>query len=63
MKKISELFKNAFAKELMFDFRGGSKLPIHVGDLPDIDGLIDKVSDKYVKMVRENPLLDKQGDV
>ena len=62
MKKISELFKNAFAKELMFDFRGGSKLPIHVGDLPDIDGLIDKVSDKYVKMVRENPLLDKQGD-
>lgn len=62
MKKISELFKRAFGKELMFDFRGGSKLPIHVGDLPNINGLIDKVSDAYVKVVRENPLLDMQGD-
>ncbi len=62
MTKISTLFKRAFAKELMFDFRGGSKLPIHVGTLPSITGLIDRVSDSYVKAVRENPLLDKQGD-
>lgn len=62
MTRISEIFKRAFGKELMFDFRGGSKLPIHVGDLPNIEGLIDRVSDEYVKMVRENPLLDKQGD-
>ncbi|WP_144049362.1 hypothetical protein [Vreelandella massiliensis] len=34
MEKISELFSRAFGKELMFDFRGGSKLPIHVGETP-----------------------------
>lgn len=62
MNKISRLFKKAFGKELMFDFRGGNKLPIHVGDLPNIQGLIDRVSDLYVQAVRENPLLDKQGD-
>lgn len=62
MTKISGLFKRAFAKELMFDFRGGSKLPIHVGESPSNNGLIDRVSDAYVKAVREKPLLDKQGD-
>jgi len=62
MEKISELFKRAFGEELMFDFRGGSKLPIHVGKIPEIEGLIDRVSDKYVQEVRRKPLLDKQGD-
>jgi predicted ATP-dependent endonuclease of OLD family len=62
MHRISELFKRAFGKSLMFDFRGGSKLPIHVGDLPAFEGVIDRVSDEYVKLVRKNPLLDKQGD-
>ena len=62
MTKISGLFKRAFSKELMFDFRGGNKLPIHVGNLPNIEGSIDRVSDAYVKAVRENPLLNNQGD-
>jgi hypothetical protein len=62
MEKVSGLFKRAFGKELMFDFRGGSKLPIHVGQLPVVDGLVDRVSDTYVTAVREEPLLDKQGD-
>lgn len=62
MIKISGLFKRAFGSELMFDFRGGSKLPIHVGDLPNCEGSIDRVGDKYVRAVRKNPLLDKQGD-
>lgn len=62
MTKISGLFKRAFGKDLMFDFRGGSKLPIHVGSIPVLDGSIDRVGDLYVKAVRENPLLDKQGD-
>jgi hypothetical protein len=62
MTKISGLFKRAFSKELMFDFRGGNKLPIHVGNLPNIEGSIDRVSDVYVKAVRENPLLNNQGD-
>jgi len=62
MSKISLLFKRAFGEELMFDYRGGSRLPIHVGDIPDDGELVNKVSDAYVKMVRLNPLLDKQGD-
>jgi energy-coupling factor transporter ATP-binding protein EcfA2 len=62
MSKISGLFKKAFGKDLMFDFRGGSKLPIHVGQVPEIKGVVDRVSDEYVKAVRAQPLLDKQGD-
>lgn len=62
MKNISELFSRAFGKDLMFDFRGGSKLPIHVGETPEIENATDRVSNAYVNAVRENPLLDKQGD-
>jgi hypothetical protein len=62
MGKISGLFRRAFGKDLMFDFRGGSRLPIHVGELPRIEGQIDRVSDAYVHAVRANPLLDEQGD-
>jgi len=61
MTKISGLFRQAFGEELMFDFRGGSKLPIHVGQMPPAE-LVDRVSDAYVNAVREKPLLDKQGD-
>lgn len=62
MKRISGLFRRAFGKDLMFDFRGGRRLPIHVGDLPNFTGSIDRVSDPYVQAVRANPLLDQQGD-
>ena len=62
MSKISGLFRRAFGKDLMFDFRGGSHLPIHVGQIPTIPGQVDRVGDSYVRQVRENPLLDKQGD-
>ena len=62
MEKISGLFREAFGKDLMFDFRGGSELPIHVGERSDIKGLIDRVGDSYVKAVRGHPLLDEQGD-
>jgi energy-coupling factor transporter ATP-binding protein EcfA2 len=62
MKKISGLFRRAFGKDIMFDYRGGSRIPIHVGELPIIDGNTDRVSDDYVRAIRENPLLDMQGD-
>jgi ABC-type oligopeptide transport system ATPase subunit len=62
MNKISLLFKRAFGKDIMFDYRGGSSLPIHVGDNPMVDGVVDRVGDTYVQSVRSNPLLDKQGD-
>ncbi|WP_131783685.1 ATP-dependent nuclease [Legionella gresilensis] len=62
MKKISTLFYHAFKEDLMFDFRGGSVLPIHVGTIPNKEVLINRVGDEYVNRVRKNPLLDKQGD-
>ncbi len=62
MSKISGLFRNAFGKDLMFNFRGGSKLPIHVGQIPQGPGLTDRASDQYVALVTQNPLLDQQGD-
>lgn len=62
MERVSGLFRRAFGKDLMFDFRGGKHLPIHVGELPKIDGLVDRVGDAYVRAVRANPRLDQQGD-
>lgn len=62
MKRVSDLFRKAFSKDLMFDFRGGNKLPIHVGQIPKGESVVDRVGNEYVTKVRENPLLDKQGD-
>ena len=62
MARISCLFRKAFGKDLMFDFRGGSRLPIHIGEIPKGIGVIDRVGDAYVEAVRMNPLLDQQGD-
>ncbi len=62
MSKISGLFRSAFGKDMFFNFRGGSKLPIHVGQIPKIAGLVDRASDQYVALVTQNPLLDQQGD-
>lgn len=60
--KISELFKTSFGKDLMFDFRGGNILPLHVGEKPSGDDMVDRVSDAYTQAVRKNPLLSNQGD-
>lgn len=61
MEKISSLFRQAFNKDIMFDFRGGSAIPIHVGEKPSAK-IIDRVSDDYVAAVRRNPSLEDQGD-
>lgn len=62
MELISNLFKRAFGNDLMFDYHGGSKLPIHVGEKPKSEGVVDRVGDWYVGEIRKNPLLDEQGD-
>jgi len=62
MSKISSLFRKAFGNDLMFNFRGGSKLPIHVGQIPQGPGLTDRAGDQYVALITQNPLLDQQGD-
>jgi energy-coupling factor transporter ATP-binding protein EcfA2 len=61
MDHVSSLFKRAFGLDIFFDFRGGAKIPIHVGKKPTDVGP-NQVSDMYVAAVRENPLLDRQGD-
>lgn len=61
MEKVSGLFRSAFGQDIMFDFRGGSRIPIHVGQKPS-SHLVDRVGDEYVAAVRVNPLLDQQGD-
>lgn len=43
-------------------FRGGNRLPIYVGKIPNKDALIDRVGNEYIHNVRKQPLLDKQGD-
>lgn len=62
MEEINVLFHKAFGQNIMFDYRGGYQLPIHVGDLPDMGEAIDRIGNKYVKAVRDNPLIDEQGD-
>ena len=62
MEKISGLFRRAFGEDIMFDFRGGSQLPIHVGKLPNFSGVVDRVGDTYINTVRANPMLHEQGD-
>lgn len=62
MKRVSDLFKKAFQRELFLDYRGSPQIPIHVGTPPDQAVLPNQVSDEYVQEVRKNPRLDQQGD-
>lgn len=61
MTRISGLFRQAFGQDLMINYRGGSKIPIHVGQLPSSD-VGHPVSDLYVEAVKKNPPLHEQGD-
>lgn len=61
MKRISGLFRQAFGQDLMINYRGGSVIPIHVGQMPS-DDIGHPVSDPYVEAVRKNPPLHDQGD-
>lgn len=62
MSRISKLFRAAFGKDLMFDFRGGKLLPIHIGDIPNRENFPDRQNTDYILEVRKKPLLDAQGD-
>ncbi|ATD66562.1 hypothetical protein CNR27_03075 [Luteimonas chenhongjianii] len=62
MKQASELFKKAFGLELMIDFLGGSRIPIHVGVTPCGAGLEDRASSRYSEAVNSQPALHEQGD-
>lgn len=62
MEKISNTFRKAFNKDLAFDYRGGSKLPIHLIDRNEFTEFHDRVDNEYIDKLRSYPLLDKQGD-
>jgi len=61
MKRISGLFRQAFGQDLMINYRGGSVIPLHVGQTPSSD-IGHPVSDLYVEAVKKNPPLHEQGD-
>lgn len=61
LSRISDLFRQAFGQELMINYRGGSKIPIHVGNKPP-EAAGHPLTDEYVTALRENPLLHEQGD-
>lgn len=62
LRKISDLFKKSFGSELIINYRGGSKIPIHV--CKDFNHSINQnqVSNDYINELKKFPLLDKQGD-
>lgn len=62
MNHISSLFKRAFGKGLLINFKGGSRIPFHVGNLPTFETPPDRVGDEYVAAVTSNPKLETQGD-
>ncbi|WP_109406201.1 ATP-dependent nuclease [Proteus faecis] len=62
MDEVSSIFKRAFNKDLIFDYRGGSKIPIHVADRAEFNGINDRVSNQFIDKLRSYPLLDQQGD-
>lgn len=62
MKQVSDLFKAAFGRELMIDFLGGSRIPIHIGTTPSGPGFEDRASSRYSTAVHSQPALHEQGD-
>ncbi|WP_447839175.1 ATP-dependent nuclease [Enterobacter cloacae] len=62
MEHVSTTFKKAFNKDLAFDYRGGSNLPIYLIDKTELPNTVDRVSNEYINVLRNNPLLDQQGD-
>lgn len=61
-ERVSSQFRDAFGASLVMDYRGGTSIPIHVGDEPQLHPGEDRISDSYVKRVRALPRLDTQGD-
>lgn len=62
MSEMSELFRGAFGTDIMFNFKAGTTIPIHVGEIPTGKTMKDRAGDDYVRAVVANPLLHLQGD-
>ncbi|MFN3273885.1 MAG: ATP-dependent nuclease [Paracoccus sp. (in: a-proteobacteria)] len=62
LTEVNEIMKASFGKELLFDYRSGGLIIAYLGSRPDEALFPNQASDEYVKIVRDNPRLDKQGD-
>jgi len=60
--KFSEIFRKAFGKDLVVHRNAGNKVPLHVGDKPEVKEGEDRVSMSYLKRLEELPTLHEQGD-
>jgi len=59
---VSEAFYDAFAQDLVVNWRAGSQLTIHVGKRPLRTPEFDRISNEYVDQVTQLPMLQEQGD-
>ena len=60
--KVSDIFFEAFHRQLFLDYRAGGKIPIYVGEKPQVPKGKDRLSDEYVEAVRKCDKLHEQGD-
>lgn len=61
-KNVSDLFHEAFGAHITLNMRGGSKIPIHVGNKLSHTAENDRVSNEYLDKLAKQPTLEKQGD-
>jgi predicted ATPase len=64
--QIEKLFDNAFhlafGKNLIVHRNAGSKVPLYVGDKPELQAGEDRMSIRYIRELEKLDLLDEQGD-
>lgn len=62
-KKVSDLFRHAFGKDLIVMRAGGGSFPLYVGDRPGVDPGDDELSRAFVEKLRRDCVpLETQGD-
>lgn len=61
-QKISNYFYQAFGVDLVANFSGNTKIPLHVGQAPDKKAFTIDMKNDYCKQVSTLPQLQDQGD-
>jgi ABC-type cobalamin/Fe3+-siderophores transport system ATPase subunit len=61
-KKISYEIRKAFGVDLIINWGGSSRVWFHVGDEPERNENIDRVSLEYQVALRKLPILESEGD-
>lgn len=61
-KELSNLFRKAFGVDFIVNRGAGSKITIHVGNVPIKEDNEDRVSVSYLKKLKALPMIQNQGD-